>query len=99
MFEAGQNVRCVNRKGWTYLEGGAATGPKFGAVCVVAGLYAGAHPLTGGAMMFLDLREWPGEQCFEADAFVPLEDAEFERLREACLPAPVQARELAAVES
>ena len=99
MFEPGQRVRCVVAQ---WFEGAApsTTPAAFGAVYTVVAAEPALHPQLG-SITVIELAEAPPRDgrrlMYLAEGFRPLEDAEFERLREACLTSPVQVREPAEV--
>lgn len=103
MFEAGRRVRCICAD-WVCLENGRALfdRPRCGGVYTVIGEREARNGME--TVRLFELAEYPPIcgwiQGWQAEAFVPLEDAEFERLREACLkdclPPPLKAREPAA---
>ena len=102
MFEPGQRVRCVAAK-WFAMDGAPSSHPPtFGGVytVVAARSFSFASGKFGTMLAFAEMPQ-VGDLTLEydADGFRPLEDAEFERLREACLrpPAPISVRELAGV--
>jgi hypothetical protein len=104
LFEAGQRVRCV-ADAW-FDDGGRPTvdPPALGGVYTVVDvrcMFVPRHGLVTSWELaeLVELAEKP-PFCgmalrWEAVGFRPLEDAEFERLREACLKPPLRVRELA----
>ena len=99
MFEAGRRVRCVVAQ---WFEGASPSrdSPTLGAVYTVIDATTTVH-FSLGPIDVIELAEKPPRDgarlLYAAAGFRPLEDAEFERLREACLPPPLKARELAAL--
>ncbi len=97
MFEAGQRVRCVSAE-WFASDGQPLSdAPVLNGVYTVAGTLFDRPCCHIDPYLMLVLAEKPpvdGElRAYQADGFRPLEDAEFERLREACLKPPLRVSE------